>query len=223
MKALTTLMAIVGFLSLASGNETATYAASDSSAVVASARFPVPAATTRGIPAAARPWFADYPLTTDVNGARVYAADQRRIDQVRWALEQFADNGIALPHVEVWTHRDTAGCRLSLENETPFAGIYLQRGGVDTIYLCGTEFTLLHELAHVHDNNYLTDTERDRFIAIRRADSWRNERWHRAAGEHFADVVAWGLTGGEVRPSRAFPNDDAGLEQAFALALELAR
>ena len=49
-----------------------------------------------------------------------------------------------------------------------------------------------HEFAHVHDNKLLTDVERDEFLAIREADSWRNEQWHRAAGEHFADVVAWG-------------------------------
>ncbi len=44
-----------------------------------------------------------------------------------------------------------------------------------------------------------------------------------SAGEHFADVVAWDLTRGEVRPSRSFPNDDKSLEQAFGLALSIAR
>jgi hypothetical protein len=221
MKALTTLMAIVSFLALTSFNEAETSPGLGSPQSVAPARLDAISAPTRPLPASAQPWFADYPLTTEMDGARVYASDQKRIDQVQWALDQFAAAGIALPHLEVWTHADTSGCRFSLENEALFAGLYLQRGGVDTVYLCGTEFTLLHELTHVHDNNYLTDAERDQFLAIREADSWRNENWQRAAGEHFADVVAWGLTGGEVRPSRTFPNDDKSLEQAFDLALGL--
>ena len=37
-----------------------------------------------------------------------------------------------------------------------------------------------------------------------------------------AVVVAWGLSGGDVRPSRSFPNDDTSLVQAFDLALSMA-
>lgn len=222
MKALTALMALFSILSLASIDEAPAFTNAGSPEPVVSARLAALAAPTRVIPDSARPWFADYPLTTEFEGARVYASEHRRIEDVQWALGQFAAAGIELPTVEVWTHADVTGCRFSLENEALFAGLYIQRNGVDTVFLCGTRFTMLHELAHVHDNNFLTDAERDEFLAIREADSWRNEQWQRAAGEHFADVMAWGLTDGEVRPSRSFPNDDTSLEQAFDLALSMA-
>jgi hypothetical protein len=221
MKALTTLMALFTILALASFNEAPALNTPGSSDSAVSAPPEAPDKPDRPIPDSARPWFADYPLTTDIDGARVYASDQGRIEDVAWALAQFAAAGIELPHVEVWTHADVTGCRFSLENDALFAGVFVQRRGVDTVYLCGTRFTMLHELAHVHDNNYLSDAERNEFLAIRDADSWRNNNWNRAAGEHFADVMAWGLTGGEVRPSRSFPNDDASLQHAFDLALSI--
>ena len=96
MKALTTLMAILSFLTLASFNEAPTYTGSESSETLATARFASLAASDRPTPATAQPWFADYPLTTDIAGARVYASEQARVDQVRWALERFAAEDIAL-------------------------------------------------------------------------------------------------------------------------------
>jgi hypothetical protein len=172
----------------------------------------------REIPANRQPWFADYPLTIDIDNVRIYASDPARVLEVQDAIVLFAAAGLELPYLEIWTHDDLSGCRLTVEDDTPPAGVYFQRGGVDTIFLCGTSFTLLHELAHAHDVNFLSDKDRDEFLAIRDADSWQNEKWARAAGEHFADVVAWGISGGTVRPSRTFPNDNASLDKAFELA-----
>lgn len=206
MKALTIALALVSFGTIVPS------AAAPSSGPVPD---PGPTLTTR-------PWLADYPHTSDIAGARVYAADPRRVQDVAWALEQFENAGLELPFVEVWAHEDLSGCRLSLEDDTPPAGVYFQRAGVDTVFWCGTRFTLLHELAHVHDTNFLTGDQRDRFTAIRDADAWRHETWNRAAGEHFADVVAWGLHGGTIRPSRTFPNDNVSLETAFELVMSFA-
>ena len=169
-----------------------------------------------------RPWHADYPHTTDIAGARVYASDPQQLLDVAWALDRLENAGLAMPGVEVWAHDDLSGCRRSVEDDTPPVGVYFQRDGVDTVFWCGTRFTLLHELAHVHDNNFLTPDQRTRFLAIRQADAWRHETWNRAAGEHFADVVAWGLHDRTIRPSRTLPNDDASLEEAFELAVSFA-
>ncbi len=170
-----------------------------------------------------RPWDADYPHAQAIDGAQVYASDLEQVDDIAWAIEQLLAAGLALPTVEVWAHDDASGCRLDADDDTPPVGVYFQRNGVDTIFWCGTRFTMLHELAHVHDNNFLTDDQRDHFIAIRDVDAWRHDKWNRAAGEHFADVVAWGLHDRTVRPSRTFPNDNASLDAAFELAISFSR
>ena len=73
MKALTTLMALFSILSVASITEAPSFTNGGSPEPVVSARLAAPAAPTRVLPDSARPWFADYPLTTELEGARVYA------------------------------------------------------------------------------------------------------------------------------------------------------
>ena len=50
-------------------------------------------------------------------------------------------------------------------------------------------------------------------METRRATAWSGVEWRVAGGEHAADVIAWALLNGEVRPSRTLPNDDASLAQ----------
>ncbi|MFQ5555044.1 MAG: hypothetical protein ACE5GC_06710 [Acidimicrobiia bacterium] len=165
------------------------------------------------------PWAADYPATTTVEGHLVYAESHRQVELVETALSRFSEAGLALPRIEFWMHDTTAGC---VSNDGGLrAGYLINRNGW-TIFQCGTEFTLLHELAHVWDNHELADDERDAFLSVRKADAWSGVKWNRAGGEHLADVVAWGLTGGAVRPSRTLPNDDASLAAAYELALTFA-
>jgi hypothetical protein len=166
-----------------------------------------------------RPWFADYPETTDVGDIRIYASDPARVREAQDVIDRFAEAGIELPKLEIWAHDDLSGCRLNVEDDTPPAGVYFQRAGADIVFQCGATFTLIHELAHVHENNFLTDAERGEFLALRRLDSWRSEKWSQAGGEHYADVMAWGLTDGGVRPSRNLPNDNASLDAAFEMAM----
>jgi len=220
MKALTTFIALsIIAISITFPAPTQITSGGDAPQAVASLEPETLSHRSREIPAQRRPWFADYPLTIDVGTNRIYASDPDRVREVQDVLGRFAGAGIDLPDLEIWTHDDLSGCRLSVEDDTPPAGVYFQRAGVDTVFLCGTTFTLIHELAHSHDNNFLTDAERNEFLSIRDADSWRNGTWSRAAGEHFADVVAWGLMNGEVRPSRTMPNDNASLDDAFELAM----
>lgn len=220
MKALTTLIALtIIIVSTMFPAPTASGAGGEALEAAASTKPESLSHGPREIPAQLNPWFADYPLTIDVDGARIFASDPSRVTEAQNVLAGFAEAGIELPNLEIWTHDDLSGCRLSVEDDTPPAGVYFQRAGVDTIFQCGATFTLVHELAHAHDNNFLTDSDRDEFLSVRDADSWRNERWARAAGEHFADVVAWGLLDGTVRPSRTFPNDNDSLDAAFELAI----
>lgn len=221
MKALTTLIALsITVISITFFSQRPPSSGGESPGVVAASTEPE--ALSHGsqeTPVRLRAWFADYPLTTDVGTARVYASDPDRVREARDVIARFAEAGLELPEMEIWTHDALSGCRLVIEDDTPPAGVYFQRAGADIVFQCGATFTLIHELAHVHDNNFLTDSERDEFLALRDADSWHNETWARSAGEHFADVVAWGLSDGQVRPTRTFPNDNASLDAAFELAM----
>lgn len=163
-----------------------------------------------------RPWFADYPATTEVADNMVFAQTEDQVAQVERALDVYASAGLDLPHIEFWMHDTTAGC--VADDGGLRAGYLLGGRGVWTIFMCGSDFTLLHELGHVWDNHVMTDDKRAEFLTLRKADAWSGVEWSRAGGEHLADVLAWGLSGGEVRPSRTLPNDDASLAQAFETA-----
>lgn len=162
-----------------------------------------------------RAWYADYPAATDIDGARVYADGPDAVAEVQWALDRFEHAGLALPHVEVWLHDDLSGCRSS--DGSLVVGYTTERAGRRIVLSCGTRFTLLHELGHVFVYEHLSDADRDAFTSTREADAWRADEWSRSGSEHAADVIAWGLHPGHVRPSRTLPNDDASLTEAFVL------
>ncbi len=153
-----------------------------------------------------------------IDGAIVYAETVDQVARVARALGRFEQLGLELPAVEVWYFADYAGCADPRNPSRQRPG-YLEIGADKyTIFMCGVEFTLLHELAHVWDHSQLTDGERDLFMAKRDLDNWGGVEWSRCGGEHLADVLAWGIQNGNVRPSRTMPNDDASLHEAFVLA-----
>ena len=201
------------------GAETAALGSPEISIETTSTTMPEPATVLeqpREILDSQRPWFADYPATTDVAGNRVFAQTEDQVAQVQRALDVYASVGLDLPHIEFWTHDTTAGC---MADDGGLRAGYLLRGRETwTIFMCGSDFTLLHELGHVWDNQAMTDDKRAEFLTLRKADAWSGVEWSRAGGEHLADVLAWGLSGGEVRPSRTLPNDDASLAEAFETA-----
>ena len=161
---------------------------------------------------------ARYRVRADLDGSTVYAETSDQVEAVAWALGRFAAAGLALPNVEVRYHSDYSGCASTDGDAGTRAGYLAYGGGNFVVYLCGTRFTLLHELAHVWDVSALTDEVRAEFLVLRDADAWSHDTWARAGGEHLADVVAWGLQEDNVRPSRTKPNDDASLYEAYVAA-----
>lgn len=152
-----------------------------------------------------------------IDGATVYAESADQVARVARALNRFDWLGLELPDVEVRYYSDFSGCADREEPARQRPGYLILGEAKYTIFMCGVEFTLLHELAHVWDHSHLTDDERDRFMAERDADEWSGVERARAGGEHLADVVAWGLQDGNARPSNSKPNDDASLREAFRL------
>jgi hypothetical protein len=151
-------------------------------------------------------------------GATVYAETAAQVARVDWTLGRFAQAGLELPEVDVWYFADFSGCADPDDVSKQRSGYLILGEDKYTIYMCGVEFTLLHELAHVWDVSTLTEDLRRSFLAERDADAWSGVEWSRAGGEHPADVLAWGPQDGNVRPSRTMPNDNTSLYEAFELA-----
>lgn len=223
MKAPTTLIALIlaAAIAVSSGHSVTTEprrSGGDALDAATASVESVPSAS-REVPATLRPSFADYPLSIDVETVTVYATDLQQLEEAQHVLTLFAEAGVTLPPLEIWSHHDYSGCRLSGDSAVPNAGVYVKRHDAHTVYTCADVFTLAHELAHAHANAFLTDNQRAAFVSTRDADAWRTDEWARSGSEHFADAVAWGVTNGAVRPSRTLPNDDASLQAAFDLAL----
>jgi hypothetical protein len=153
-----------------------------------------------------------------VDGATVYAETADRVTRVARALGRFESLGLGLPEVEVWYFRNFSVCADPDDPARQRPGYMQHAADKYTIFVCGPEFALLHELAHVWDHFQLTNAERARFLAERGLDDWKGVEWSSCGGEHLADVLAWGLQDGDVRPTRTKPNDDDSLHDAFVLA-----
>ena len=161
------------------------------------------------------PWHADYPASTEIAGATVYAETAGQVADAEWALGRFAAAGLDLPDVELWL----AGIESAIPQGNGFVyGFHREVAGRSVVFNSGSRFVLLHELGHVWDDHALTDADRGEFLEIRDADAWHGEGWAGSGAEHLANVIAWGLSEEEIRPSRTLPNDDASLQEAFILA-----
>ena len=177
---------------------------------------PVLTHTVRETSHAPDPRLADYPATTKVAGAMVYAQTADQVDDFVWALGRFAQAGIELPFVEAWLHAKRSGC--DGPERKGRGGFTTWREGRPVVFSCATRDTMLHELGHVLDRHVLTDDDRAAFMAARGVDRWQGVAWLRAGQEHYADVVAWGLSDQRWRHGRTEPNDPAALAAAFVLA-----
>lgn len=166
-----------------------------------------------------QPWYADYPATTELEGATVYAQTAAQVADLQWALERYAEAGLELPHVEAWTHDKRASCSGSVGQG--LSGFTTWRDGVSIVFNCGTRHTLLHELGHVYDRHMLTDAEREAFMQLRGVSEWQHDIWLQSGQEHLADVLAWALSPGEDRHAQTEPRDEASLTIAYQLATGL--
>ena len=151
-----------------------------------------------------------------VGSATVYAENYDQVANVEFALSRFAEMGLELDEFEVRYFSDAEEC--ASDTGRARAGYLAFGNGRYVVYNCGTVFTLLHEMAHVYDVQSLDEATRQAFLAERGLVSWTHDEWAHAGGEHLADVLAWGLQDGNVRPSRTTPNDDESLYKAFVVA-----
>lgn len=121
-------------------------------------------------------------------------------DQQDWldsSVQLFADNGLALPNLEVFFFDDRSGC-----------------GGHEGTYRPGTEpaqiricsekpFVLPHELAHVWEDSQVSDETRALYMIERELETWNDHgyEWNKRGVEDAAFVVQQNLTMTKVRTS----------------------
>lgn len=149
-------------------------------------------------------------------GPRAVAATADEGALVAWAAGRFERAGLTLPEVPVHFHELRDAC-------DGLAG-YAAGDGVHTeIHLCTerntwsmvTKRTLLHELAHVWAAAELGEAGRERFVAMRGAESWNDPGtpWERQGTEQAAEILTWALLDEEAPVVRIA---DAGPEALAA-------
>jgi hypothetical protein len=122
-------------------------------------------------------------------------------EQVRSALERYAEAGLELPPVDVYLHATKDGCR----NE---AGLYTPGSEIDRIDLCvDTPFIILHEFGHAWENRFGTDEAREELLQVLDLEVWTGGDVYRVRGvEAAANVIAWGLSVPSVAERGQGPN-----------------
>ncbi len=128
----------------------------------------------------------------------------------QWALSRFDRAGMAIPSVEAVTFTrfadycaDVRGRSFRQDTATgPSWRIVLC---MDEEFVCRSpecaafylpaRRAILHELAHVWTDEYLTEAVRDAFMSSMSLEVWNHESvpWNERAGEHAAEYIAWGL------------------------------
>lgn len=165
----------------------------------------------RPLPVAAEPTVDDVraPEATIV----IEAATPELEAMTRAALEAMQGDGMTLPAVLIRLHDSAEPCRRP--DGSARAGVTSISDAGYVVDSCGTVATLVHELAHVWEHATLDDDTRARFLELRGLESWTHDAWSKAGGEHFASIVAWGVTG--VYPSRIGVDDLESLAVAYHL------
>ena len=133
-------------------------------------------------------------------GKTIYADQTSKLDEAVGALELFSDLGLTLPDLTI-EMRSSGQCPKS-DGSGQIAGSMGLRNGEPLIKNCGGILTLYHELAHVWDRHNLSEVDRSRYLELRGLESWSNEQWDQAGGEHLAETISWALSEKLGRPER---------------------
>lgn len=152
----------------------------------------------------------DQPEPIEPGKTEIYAETDEQLELADWALGRFEEAGLELPPITIHVHADRSGCNGRLG--------YLGHadGGQYVIHQCGTEFTLLHELAHAWDVHALTEEIRQEFLTKAHATQWNNpDNWYLAGGEHAANVIAWALMEERGNQTQTRPYDHASMLDGF--------
>ena len=143
-----------------------------------------------------------------IDGVRVVAEDEARIESVRRAVEKFDTAGWPLTNTEV--RFDVDAC------DGPVRAFHAFEHGHHVVVMCAeTELTLLHELAHVWSDLYLDEAQRAEWVELRGLESWHEGEWRDRGTEHAAEIIAFGLYDTPHVPRAIGNNDYRTVTEAF--------
>ena len=132
---------------------------------------------------------------------------------VALGLRLYSEAGIELPELDIQFHDDLAPCF----GNAGFYRHYVDRP--DIIDVCADPSgptdktiqqtrTLWHELAHAHLSPRLSDQAKAEFTAFVGADAWQSDEWHRQGTEYAAEILVWGIVGGNLEMHRGLDDLD---------------
>ncbi len=158
---------------------------------------------------------------TGIVSETVTTEDQAAYDSV---IATFTAAGFEVPVFRAEFHATEDGCQ-------GFRGLHVAGDdGVATIHVCATHSdskiqaswrarTLLHEVAHAWIDQNVTEDTKASFIETRGVDNWADgsQGWEHRGTEHAAEVLMWGLQGGEYEIDFRLDGDTTDeLTTAFA-------
>ena len=135
-------------------------------------------------------------------------------DLVRWAISRFVVAELDPPAVNVAFHDEIGAC-------AGHPGLYRDQPS-PRIDICGfanistaSKRTTLHELAHAWAHENLTDNDIDKFLRMRRLDTWAGPHapWELRGSEHAAEIISWALFDRELELV-TIPNADMEATEA---------
>ena len=132
-----------------------------------------------------------------------------------WAVSRFETAGLELPPLVI----EFVGPSLvPCDGAQATARLALEPVVVSVCW--GSQFVLLHEMAHVWEAGSVPPDRQQRFMETRTGiGSWANpdDPWVGQGREHAANVIAWALMEDPVVVGRTYPNGRASLETGFAI------
>jgi hypothetical protein len=156
-------------------------------AALSSGPTPVPA--SRSVPSAmpastdtASPGRADDP-------PGIYGADPELTATIEGAVARFRSVGLELPELRIYAHSAGEGCR-------GHSGRFTHGPAGSRVDLCNrSEYTILHELAHVWEHHNMSDATRQEFLDRAGLEAWSDPEldWAERGIEAAAQTIAWGL------------------------------
>jgi hypothetical protein len=148
-------------------------------------------------------------LTGSVRGVDVFNADERQIELVEWALERFDAAGLVAPPVEATIFPPTDACNDGLSGVTSHSDsgtevdVCVESDALAASLDLPLEArrTIVHELAHVWNADFVDDSSRQAFIDLRGLAQWTGAAvWQENGSEQAAEIMTWALMDVLIQP-----------------------
>lgn len=144
----------------------------------------------------------------------------RAVGLMEWAQSRFEAGGLSMPeNVDLifYDTQDECGGNLAVFKGDDSGGVIAFCLRDDAPEMASRRI-LLHELSHAWTARNLSEDAIDDFLGLRGLQHWSEPApWELRGTEHAAEIIAWGLFDAQIGVAGIYPNDTAGLTEAFHL------